>query len=119
MLETLLFVKKHKNITSGKLRFILLPHDVQGVQVKGLIAPFPTALLASSDPLYLSPAAHGLLPWRRTTLREQLSVFHLNLFPFYSNQTLNSKYSELFLGTLWQTGVKHSLTLAIRVSTEG
>lgn len=46
---------------------------------KELIAPFPTALLASSDPLCLSPAAHGVLPWRRTTLREQISPLRLKL----------------------------------------
>lgn len=56
------------------------------------------SLSASSDPPYLSPAAHGVLPWR-----ERVSLFHKSLFLFNTNQLLSPNYSNLLLTVLLQT----------------
>lgn len=53
--------RENQNYTSFILYYcyiILTVHRLH--KCKRLIALFPAALLASSDPLYLSPAAHGV-----------------------------------------------------------
>lgn len=75
-----------KTIQKSKLRkqqYSLLLHHIQRVQMNVFDSStaYSPANFTSVDPPYLSPAAHGLLPWRRTTLREKIPLFNIKLFP--------------------------------------